>query len=140
MLAIKEEYPTVREEIQYKVIETYEGLLTKFDDGLITMAQLDCGIKAIIATAGWCLDRETHKLIGETEIEVDDSFAIKRHFISVGGDHCVVKRYAVTGVVEIWINGFLKKAFPKVAHGELVKLFKGVCNKILEKGDYLESK
>lgn len=59
----------IKEELSFKVVETYEKLLTQHDRGEITIEMLDCAVRAIIAATGWALTREVVVLLSYAETD-----------------------------------------------------------------------
>jgi len=66
----------LKSEINFKALETYEGLLRDHESGLITAAQMDCAISALSAAVGWAVDKSLFAMLSEP-VERDDSFTLK---------------------------------------------------------------
>lgn len=104
--------PSTREELSWKVTETYIDLLDKCEKGLITAAQLDCAVKALITATGWAVEKSVFVMLSDVNIEEDDSFAIKRIFINKE----LQKIFCVKGLphrnlIEVWVSGVMIKSW-----------------------------
>lgn len=65
----------LKDEITYKTLETYEGLLRHHESGLITAAQLDCAITALLNAVGWAVSKDLLAMMSEP-VEHDASFTL----------------------------------------------------------------
>lgn len=74
--------PTMREEVTFKAIQTYERILDDCVNGSITLAQADYAVKTLLAAVGWCIERSSFVMISEWVTEYDDTFLTKRLFFS----------------------------------------------------------
>jgi hypothetical protein len=105
MSAIKQaKEPTLREEITFKVAETYEKLLDIHQRKGITSAQLDCAVRALIAATGWCIEKEALGVLSSDEEMFDESFLDKRYFVKKE-KYVVLKRFPDQNLVQVFING-----------------------------------
>ncbi|MBE0438085.1 MAG: hypothetical protein IBX56_20080 [Methylomicrobium sp.] len=65
----------LKDEITYKTLETYEGLLRHHESDLITAAQLDCAITALVNAVGWAVSKDLLTMMSEP-VERDSSFTL----------------------------------------------------------------
>ena len=61
--------PTVRQELSFKVVETYEKFLDKYTHDEITIGELDCAVRALIAATGWAVSKDVLNLLSFAETD-----------------------------------------------------------------------
>lgn len=138
-----EKIPTTKEELTHKVLETYENLLDRHEKGLITNAQLDTAVRSLLAATGWAIDKNVFMVLSDANIEEDDSFAVKRSFLStVSGRVITIKIFCDSLRIEVWSDNKLGRVIDKFEGDvdECRNTFLSMCAKLLDAEIYKEIK
>lgn len=75
-----EKIPSHKDELSYKVIETYCDLLDKHEAGEINNFELDLAVRTLLAATGWGVDKSVFLRLSRANIERDSSFTRRRFF------------------------------------------------------------
>jgi len=125
--------PTTREELTFKVIETYEKILSDCTGGLITLAQADYAVKTLIAATGWGVDKDTFKELSSWEVDHDSSFFERRIFSNDKHYFQVLKAPTLSSVL-IFRGKVKVKGIRCDNTADLGDLFDKVCAKMKKDG------
>ena len=129
--------PTTREELTFKVVETYERILDDCVGGVITLAQADYAIKTLIAATGWCVERSVFLMLSDWKTEPDESFLERRVFIK-GLDYYSVIKVPYQSAVAIYHRDTPIRVIGCQTTSELGDLFNKVCQQVQTKYDCRE--